>query len=207
MKKAIAIVCCLLWTAAFAQNIPAESLDTYRNNAYLMFMEGDTVKAVDLYKQLALSGDALSGYQLYDLYSQGKGVTKNPQEAEKWRSLAETTLIAQRAHAKAVERLFEEKPLTFQEVLNESGRLIEQGGREKNIAIAVGVAGGAVGGALVTVGMTQQSTPATVIGGIIAGGCGLAAFILEIVSNRHIKQGGEMMRRVKISGDGISVSF
>ena len=92
-------------------------------------------------------------------------------------------------------------------MLNESGRLIEQGGREKNIAIAVGVAGGAVGGALVTGGMTQQSTPATVIGGIIAGGCGLAAFILEIVSNRHIKQGGEMMRRVKISGDGISVSF
>ena len=113
MKKAIAIVCCLLWTAAFAQNIPAESLDTYRNNAYLMFMEGDTVKAVDLYKQLALSGDALSGYQLYDLYSQGKGVTKNLQEAEKWRSLAETTLIAQRAHPKLWNDCLRKNPLRF----------------------------------------------------------------------------------------------
>ena len=31
MKKAIAVVCCLFWTAAFAQNIPADSLDTYPN--------------------------------------------------------------------------------------------------------------------------------------------------------------------------------
>ena len=84
MKKTIAIVCCLLWTAAFAQNIPADSLDTYRKEAHRMLIAGDTAGAVDFYKQLALSGDALSGYLLYELYSEGKGVPKDEHEAAKW---------------------------------------------------------------------------------------------------------------------------
>ena len=211
MKRVALLSVCFIALASFAQNIPADSLDYYRKSAHRLFIENRMDEAVELYKNLALSGDALSGYQLHDLYSQGKGVPKDPQEAEKWRSLAESTLIAQqtkaKAKAKAAEQPFEEKPLSLQGVLNESGRLIELGGREKNTAILVGVAGGAVGGALIAVGITQGAQPATIAGEIIAGGCGIAAFILNFIGNKHIKQGGELMRRVKLTGDGISVSF
>ena len=201
MKKIVLLSVCFVGLASFAQNIPADSLDYYRKSAHGLFIENRMEEAIGLYKNLALSGDALSGYQLHVIYSQGQGVPKDPQEAKKWRSLAES-IIAQQAQSKYAERL-----LTFQGVLNESGRLIELGGREKNTAILVGAAGGAVGGALVAVGMTQKAQAATVIGGIVAGGCGLAALILDIVGNKHIKQGGELMRRVKITGGGISVSF
>lgn len=209
MKKTVLFLTCFMGFASFAQNIPADSLDFYRRSAHVLLIDHRVDEAVELYKKLALSGDALSGYQLYELYSQGKGVPKDPQEAEKWRSTADETLAlkVQQSQAKAAEKQSEERPLTLQEVLNESGRLIERGGREKNTAIALGVAGGAVGGVLLTVGMTQQSIAADVAGGIIMGGCGIAAFVLEIVGNNHIRQGGELMRRVKISGNGISVSF
>jgi len=209
MKKIVFILACSIGLVSFAQNIPADSLDFYRRSAHVLLIEKKVDEAVELYKKLALSGDALSGYQLHELYSQGNGVPKDPQEAEKWRSLAEETLAlkAQQAQAKAAEKKSEESPQTLEEVLNESGRLIERGGREKNTAIIVGLAGGAVGSALITVGMTQQSIAADVAGGIIMGGCGIAAFVLEIVGNNHIRQGGELMRRVKISGNGISVSF
>jgi len=209
MKKIVFVLACFMGYASFAQNIPADSLDFYRRSAHVLLIDHRVDEAVELYKKLALSGDALSGYQLYELYSQGKGVPKDPQEAEKWRSIAEETLAlkVKQSQAKAAEKQSDESPHTLQEVLNESGRLIERGGREKNTAIIVGLAGGAVGGALITVGMFEGAPAASVAGGMITGGCVIAAFILEIVSNKHIKQGGELMRRVKITGEGISVSF
>ncbi len=208
MKKAIAIVCCLLWTAVFAQNIPAESLDTYRNNAYLMFMEGDTVNAVDLYKQLAMSGDALSGYYLYEIYSKGEGTWKDPEEAERWRSLAQKLMSEKTANPRPRqgEGRLDDSHQSLS-LLRESGALIEQGAREKNIAIALYIIGGGAGGSLTAIGLYKQSTATTVFGGIFIGGFGIAALVMDILGNVHIKQGGELMRRVQIKGNGISVSF
>lgn len=213
MKKAIAIVCCLLWTAAFAQNIPADSLDSYRKKAHQTLIAGDTAGAVDFYKQLALSGDALSGYQLYELYSQGKGVPKDEHEAAKWQELAQhnVALQTQRSRAKVKReeeiRKYGADGPTLEELFHESGKLIEDGARKKNIAISVGLIGGVAGGVLLSVGMAEQSTFSTVVGGVLAGGCGIAAFVLDIVGNKQIRRGGELMRRVQIKGNGISVSF
>ena len=162
MKKTIAVVCCLLWTAAFAQNIPADSLDTHRKEAHRMLIAGDTAGAVDFYKQLALSGDALSGYLLYELYSEGKGVPKDEHEAAKWQELAQHNLAAKakRAQAKAAKeeevRKYGEKGPTLEDLFHESGALIERGAKEKLASIIVIGAGGAAGGTLLGVGLATR---------------------------------------------------
>ena len=217
MKKTIAIVCCLLWTAAFAQNIPADSLDTYRKEAHRMLIAGDTSGAVDFYKQLALSGDALSGYQLYELYSEGKGVPKDEHEAAKWQELAQHNLAAKakRAQAKAAKeeevRKYGEKGPTLEDLFHESGALIERGAKEKLASIIVIGAGGAAGGTLLGVGLATRDADSglgiAIAGSAIMYACGVAAVVLNILGNVHIKQGGELMRRVQIKGNGISVSF
>lgn len=217
MKKTIAIVCCLLWTGAFAQNIPADSLDSYRRNAHRMLIDGDTARAVDLYKQLALSGDALSGYQLYELYSEGKGVPKDGYEAVKWQELAQQNLAAKakRAQAKAAKeeevRKYGENGPTLEDLFHESGALIERGAKEKLASFIVIGAGGMAGGSLLGVGLATRDANnglgLTVAGGVIMYACGVAAVILNIVGNVHVKKGGELMRRVQIKGNGISVSF
>lgn len=92
-------------------------------------------------------------------------------------------------------------------MLNESGRLIELGAKEKNISYALGIGGGAVGGALIGIGVSQESKALTIAGGVITGSFGIAALVLDIVGNNHIKRGGEMMRRVRINGTGISVKL
>lgn len=215
MKKTIAIVCCLLWTAAFAQNIPADSLDSYRKEAHRMLIAGDTAGAVDFYKQLALSGDALSGYLLYELYSEGKGVPKDEHEAVKWQELAQQNLAAKakRAQAKAAKeeeiRKYGENGPTLEDLFHE--RLIERGAKEKLASIIVIGAGGAAGGALLGAGLATRnansSVGLTIAGSAVMYACGVAAIVLNIVGNVHIKQGGELMRRVQIKGNGISVSF
>ena len=213
MKRIVFVLFCLVGCAAYAQNIPADSLDFYRKSAHKLLFENKVDEAVELYKNLALSGDALSGYQLQELYSQGKGVQKDPVEAEKWRALAETTISEayQKAHPKSCPnnkiQLSSEKELTLDEVLNESGRLIELGGREKNISYALAFGGGAVGGALIGIGLHKNKQPLTIAGGVITGGFGLAALILDIIGNTHIKQGGALMSKVRIDGTGISVKF
>lgn len=210
MKKIVLILACFIGLTSFAQNIPADSLEFYRRSAHVLLIDNKVDEAVALYKNLALSGDALSGYQLYELYSQGKGVQKDPQEAERWGTLAQQIIAHQQSRSKSQHdnnQPYENQSLTLENLLNESGSLIEKGAAEKNIAIATGIIGGVGGSVLLTVGMTQQSTVATVVGGIITGGCGLAALVLDIVGNKHIKQGGELMRRVQITGGGISVRF
>jgi hypothetical protein len=210
MKKIVLILACFIGLTSFAQNIPADSLEFYRRSAHVLLIDNKMDEAVALYKKLALSGDALSGYQLYELYSQGKGVQKDPQEAERWSTLAQQTIAQQQSRDKnqhTSNQPSENQLLTLDDLLNESGSLIEKGALEKNTAIVTGIIGGVGGGVLLTVGTTQQSTFLTVIGGIVAGGCGLAALVLDIVGNKHIKQGGELMRRVRIEGTGISVKF
>lgn len=87
MKRIVFILVCFVGLASYAQNIPADSLDYYRRSAHALLIDRRVDEAVDLYKRLALSGDALSGYQLHELYSQGERVQKDPVEAEKWRAL------------------------------------------------------------------------------------------------------------------------
>ena len=210
MKKIVLILACFIGLTSFAQNIPADSLEFYRRSAHVLFIDNKVDEAVAVYKKLALSGDALSGYQLYELYSQGKGVQKDPQEAERWSTLAQQIIAQQQSRDKnqhTSNQPSENQLLTLDDLLNESGSLIEKGALEKNTAIVTGIVGGVGGGVLLTVGTTQQSTFLTVVGGIVAGGCGLAALVLDIVGNKHIKQGGELMRRVRIEGTGISVKF
>lgn len=217
MKKTIAIVCCLLWTGAFAQNIPADSLDSYRRNAHRMLIDGDTARAVDLYKQLALSGDALSGYQLYELYSEGKGVPKDEYEAVKWQEQAQHNLAtkAKRVQVKAAKeeeiRKYGENGPTLEDLFHESGTLIEKGAKEKLASIIVIGAGSVAGGSLLGVGLATRNADSglglTIAGSAVMYACGVAAFVLNIVGNVHVKKGGELMRRVQIKGNGISVSF
>ena len=209
MKKIVLILACFIGFTSFAQNIPTDSLEFYRRSAHVLLIDNKVDEAVALYKKLALSGDALSGYQLYELYSQGKGVQKDPQEAEKWSTLAQQIIAQQQSSKKqhANNQTYENQPLTLEDLLNKSGSLIEKGASEKNKALAIGLVGGVGGSVLITVGITKQSTFATIAGGIVTGGCGLAALILDIVGNKHIKQGGELMRRVQITGNGISVHF
>jgi len=213
MKKIVFILVCFVGLASYAQNIPADSLDYYRRAAHRLLIDNRVDEAVELYKNLALSGDALSGYQLHELYSQGKGVQKDPVEAERWRALAETT-IAKAYHEtrpkhnqSTDDQPSPDRELTLDEVLNESGRLIELGAKEKNISYALGLGGGALGGALIGIGVSQQSQTLTIVGGVITGGFGLAALVVDIIGNKHIKRGGEIMRRVRIDGAGISVKL
>ena len=217
MKKTIAIVCCLLWTAAFAQNIPADSLDSYRKEAHRMLIAGDTAGAVDFYKQLALSGDALSGYQLYELYSEGKGVPKDEYEAVKWQEQAQHNLAtkAKRVQVKAAKeeeiRKYGENGPTLEDLFHESGTLIEKGAKEKLASIIVIGAGCVAGGSLLGVGLATRNADSglglTIAGSAVMSACGVAAIVLNIVGNVHVKKGGELMRRVQIKGNGISVSF
>ena len=72
-------------------------------------------------------------------------------------------------------------------------------------------AGGAAGGTLLGVGLATRDADSglgiAIAGSAIMYACGVAAVVLNIVGNVHIKQGGELMRRVQIKGNGISVSF
>ena len=213
MKRIVFILVCFVGLASYAQTIPTDSLDFYRRSAHRLLIDNRVDEAVALYKNLALSGDALSGYQLHELYSQGERVQKDPVEAEKWRSLAQNIISEayQKSRPKCQpsdgSRLSSDRELTLDEVLNESGRLIELGAKEKNISYALGIGGGAVGGALIGIGASQGSQALTIVGGVIAGGFGIAALVVDIIGNKHIKRGGEIMRRVRIDGAGISVKL
>lgn len=213
MKRIVFVLVCFIRFVSYAQNIPADSLDYYRKSAHRLLIDNRVGEAIELYKNLALSGDALSGYQLCEFYSQGKGVQKDPVEAEKWRAMAENIITEayQKAHPKNCPndkiQQSSEKELTLDNVLNESGRLIELGAKEKNISYALGIGGGAVGGTLLIIGTAKNEQALTIVGGVIAGGFGIAALVLDIIGNKNIKRGGELMRRVQISGTGISVKF
>ena len=220
MKKIVLILACFTGIATIAQNIPADSLDYYRKTAHRLYIDNRMDEAVELYKKLALSGDALSGYQLHEIYSQGKGVPKDPQEAEKWRSTADETLAlkfqqSRRSISKTDESQHEsDEPQSLEGLFHASGSLIEKGAREKNAAITVGLAGAGAGIVLIGIGSGRQAesmgndgTGAVIAGYSIMGACAIAALVVNMVGNKHIKQGGELMRRVKISGEGVTVKF
>ena len=219
-KRTITIMlCCLFGTALFAQNIPADSLDYYRKAAHRLLIDKKTEEAVDLYKRLVLSGDELSGYQLNYLYSQGQGVPKDEVEAQKWQSMAQEIAREKdrqsRTNGKPGKAMPDfNEPQSLEALFHTSGSLIERGAKEKNISYIVAGAGAAVGGSLIGIGISRQTESmsldgrgAVIAGYAFAGACGVAALVLNIVGNHHIKQGGELMRRVRITGDGVSVSF
>ena len=89
--------------------------------------------------------------------------------------------------------------------------MIERGAKEKLASIIVIGAGGAAGGTLLGVGLATRDADSglgiAIAGSAIMYACGVAAVVLNILGNVHIKQGGELMRRVQIKGNGISVSF
>ena len=74
--------------AASAQNIPVESFVEYREQADLLFEKLQYDESIDLYMQLAFSGDVYSCNKLYNIYSQGIGVERDMSIAEKWKMLA-----------------------------------------------------------------------------------------------------------------------
>ncbi len=74
----------LIATTAFAQNIPAESFETYRELADSLYNAEQISQSLELYEKLALSGDALSAYELYEIYSQGFSVEKDLSIANRW---------------------------------------------------------------------------------------------------------------------------
>lgn len=212
MKRTIMMMVCFIGMVAFAQNIPTDSLEYYRNAAQMLLIENKVEEAVELYKKLAMNGDALSGHQLYELYSQGKGVQKNLRQAERWRSLAQAlTEKQQQSNYQFTQntnnQTYSNQELSFEDLLHQSGGLIELGGKEKNIATAIGVLGGGVGGTLMGLGIRKSNQTLTIIGGAVSGGLGIAAIVLNVLGNKHIQQGGELMRKVRINGNGISVSF
>ena len=205
----IIAVCLLLGGTAFAQSIPADSLGSYRRHAFHTLAAGDTVGAAELYKLLALGGDALSGYCLYEIYSKGEGVWNNPEEAEKWRSMAQEMMVGERQNSGRQQEIKtqHETPHSVEELLNQSGYLIEQGAMKKNSAIMLSIIGGVAGGTFTGLGMSLNAMGLIVVGGIIAGGCGVAALVLDIAGNRQIKHGGALLGRARITGTGITVSF
>ena len=79
MKKIVLILACFIGLTSFAQNIPTDSLEFYRRSAHVLLIDNKVDEAVALYKKLALRGDALSGYQLYELYSH---TSASPWEAQ-----------------------------------------------------------------------------------------------------------------------------
>jgi len=182
-----------------------------------MCIDKNTEGAIDLYKKLVLSGDALSGYQLYDIYSKGMGVQKDETEAQKWSSMAQKILETrtQQSHSTSSKSTENQdsanQEQTLESLLHESGALIERGAREKNAAIAVGLAGGGVGGIILGIGLIKQTDNngqgAIIAGGAIMGASAVAALVVNMIGNRHIKKGGELMRRVQFKGNGVSVSF
>ena len=53
MKRIVFVLACLVGCAAYAQNIPADSLDFYRKSAHRLLIENKVDEAVELYKNLA----------------------------------------------------------------------------------------------------------------------------------------------------------
>lgn len=96
---------------------------------------------------------------------------------------------------------------TLQDALNRSGELIKKGGTMKNVAITCTVVGGVVGGTLISVGAYQQNKSLYTAGSVVTAAFGLTAFILDVIGNKRIKEGGKLLQNVQFSGNAIQVTF
>ncbi len=87
-------------TAFAAKASEPPSAITPSEQAYTAYQKGDFETARRLWTQLATRGDASAQYNLGLIYSEGRGVTRNPQMAIKWWRLA-----AQNGHLQAQHNL------------------------------------------------------------------------------------------------------
>ena len=92
-------------------------------------------------------------------------------------------------------------------MLNKSGNLIESGARLKNHSITIAVVGSVAGGIMTGIGVYQNTPELYIPGAIVAGGCGIASFILNVIGNKRIKAGGRVLHKVQLSGNGVTVNF
>ncbi len=95
----------------------------------------------------------------------------------------------------------------LQNMLNKSGSLIEAGARLKNNSITIAVVGGIVGGTLTGIGAYKNMPEVYIPGAVVTGASGLAAFIINMIGNKRIKEGGRILRKVQLSGNGVTVNF
>lgn len=91
--------------------------------------------------------------------------------------------------------------------------LLQQSAKYRSAALTTTLVGGLVGGGLIALGGAQSEStvshqsPLPVLGGIVAGGCGIAALVCEILSIRFERRAGEELRKVTISANGITYHF
>ena len=204
MKKLLLFISLLFATTVFAQDIPTDSFGTYRKVADSLFNIKQTSQSIELYERLAQSGDALSAYELYGIYSQGLSVEKDISIANKWLSLAQSI---EREKPSIQTKSEESDSLSFQQSLNYSGVLIEKGAQMKNAGIGLGIAGVLTGGIMSIVGGANMNTKLIIAGGAVAGGMGVIALIIDAMGNSYIKDGGKALKNIRFSGNGINFSF
>lgn len=89
----------------------APSAITPAEQAYSAYQKGDFETARTLWKQLATRGDASAQYNLGLIYSEGRGVARNPQMAIKWWRLAAQNGHLQAQHNLALAYIGEETAL------------------------------------------------------------------------------------------------
>lgn len=207
MRKIIMLICCLLSLAVFAQTVPSESFDSFREQADSLFHQREYSQAIGLYKRLAVSGDVQACYNLNEIYSNGMGVDVDKVKAEQWLALADENEKITSLPGRSADVQSETRELTLEDLFHYSGSMIELGGRKKNQSIAVGVVGGVLGGVLAGVGVGIGSQPLYIAGGVVALGFGIASFVLNIRGNYYIREGGRILREVQVSGNGITVKF
>lgn len=85
-------------TAFAAEASDTPSAITPSEQAYSAYQKGDFETARTLWRQLATRGDAAAQYNLGLIYSEGRGVPRNPQAAIKWWRLAAKNGYVQAQH-------------------------------------------------------------------------------------------------------------
>ncbi len=207
MKKILLILCLSMGLATYAQTIPADSVKYYHSYAEELYKQKQYTPSIDLFKRLAISGDAGAAYKLYDIFTYGLGVTADQKKADEWLVIARENeqRAQQSAEPSGTPQAADLQKLMS--VMSESGEMIELGGMKKNLSVVVGVVGGVMGGVLIGVGASLGSTPLYIAGGVVSFGLGLASFILNIQGNNYIRKGGTIMRNVRVDGNGLSVNF
>lgn len=204
MKKIFFFICFSLVSTAFAQDISSEDFTKFREQADSLFIKEQLSSSVELYKRLALSGDATSAYELFEIYSQGMGVDTDVSEAKKWLNLANSIDERNAANKNDSDNSYN---TTLEEALNLSGELFERGAVRKNAAIVTGVTGGLTGGIMLIVGVSKGHNNLSIAGGCITAGLGIVAIILDAIGNSYIKDGSKILKNIQFEESGIKVKF
>lgn len=216
MKKTLLFFFLSITTFIFAQNIPTEKFEQYRTKADSLFRAEQYSEAINIYTQLAFSCDTMSCKQLQNIFSKGLYskdlvVEKDTILAKRWEQLVETCtrdrkIGTLRSNEKS-EQVSSESENTIEHTLKKSGELIEWGGHLKNMSITFAAIGSVLGGTIAGIGSVNGASEFYVVGGVIAGGMGIAALIMDIMGNNKIKEGGRILRNVQLQGNGIKVTF